>query len=324
MLRKESCIGTGKAGGVTLVELLVVIGIIALLISILLPSLNRAREGARQVKCMSNLRQISMATAAWAADHRGTMPMAGGTSQFYVDTNGGILQAAKDDIVIANYANLANWIAWQRIKDPISGTPTSAVMLNITYSALTRYLGAKYVLSTSADQANAVNTSLDAIFRCPSDNVAKRNSNLDTSYGVYRYSYSMNANYGGLAKGKSRTTIEGRFSGRIDGIRNPSEKILFICEDEATLSNGNFSASAAKFQASTYCNMVSSRHDLRNRKTATGNDSTRGTNGSALGTFTEDARGNVAFADGHGEFMSRKDAVKQRYIGNTAADPSGF
>jgi prepilin-type N-terminal cleavage/methylation domain-containing protein/prepilin-type processing-associated H-X9-DG protein len=70
-----------RLSGFTLVELLVVIGIIALLISILLPVLGRARDSARSIQCLSNLRQFYMADAMYLSRFKGWhMPGATGSA----------------------------------------------------------------------------------------------------------------------------------------------------------------------------------------------------------------------------------------------------
>lgn len=58
-----------KLGGFTLVELLVVISIISMLMSILLPTLSRAREASKRVDCLSNLRQLMLAWYFYAMDN---------------------------------------------------------------------------------------------------------------------------------------------------------------------------------------------------------------------------------------------------------------
>ena len=332
----------------TLVELLVVIGIIAVLIGVLLPALSRAREKARQVQCMSNMRQISIAMVNWAGEHKGQMPANGGRNMHrYDDYTGAITQVTGsgiDDTDIVKFG-LADWIAWNRHKDPFTGWITTASNQNITYSALAPYLGSKVIRTPTVaeaggghpawDRANNANPTLDSIYRCPSDYVQQRPSHNDASTGYYRYSYAMNIAYanpvytfarkdggtGNFAKGQR---VDGTFTGKISSIRNAGQKVLLICQDEKTVDDGAFLPDPYNWDITgsnaAISELVASRHDKRN---ARANSKVQdGTGNNAEGN--EDVRGNVGFCDGHVEFFGRKDALRARFSGNPNLDPNGF
>ena len=96
-----------KISGFTLVELLVVISIIALLLSILMPSLQKARNAAARVVCLSNLNQIGLGTHVFANDHDGVIPTFAGSQSTQLDKN---------------YHQL--WYSWPGLLQPyITGKP---------------------------------------------------------------------------------------------------------------------------------------------------------------------------------------------------------
>jgi prepilin-type N-terminal cleavage/methylation domain-containing protein/prepilin-type processing-associated H-X9-DG protein len=279
----------------TLVELLVVIAIVAVLIAVLLPALNRAREAAKQVQCLSNLKQISNATIAYCMDNGGSYPGRAGQGN--------------DAIFDGDPKKHWGWIAWRRKVDPVTGVYYPGTWdQNITLSALARYMSARSVdhnptnSTALADyrKANEVNRTLEQVFRCPSDNLAGRVAFLPDNggRGLYRYSYSMNICFGNKRPDATGTILLNKPHAKFNQVRRSSEKIVFIDESERSINNGEYNPTAPLTSADNPnhdYSAIAERHEPRAKRNS------------------QDAKGNVAFADGHAEFFSRKEAFERKF-----------
>jgi len=146
--------------GFTLVELLVVIGIIALLVAILLPALSAARQAAKSIQCESNLRQIGQALLMHANDHKQYMPVAGEMTPATPPPTVTTLDdtpANCDDPTMVKYDYLLDGSVYRPLPLP---------------AALAQYLGSQSMPvtnSTAVIQAAIAVGPLQQIFTCPSD-----------------------------------------------------------------------------------------------------------------------------------------------------------
>ncbi len=140
------------AGGFTLVELLVVIGIIALLISILLPALNKARRSALEVACASNLRQMGIAMTMYTT-----------ASEYfpgcYGQSNGKFLATWAPRL--SQYMNNETKVFWCPARDPVQQWPSDlkvganyATQIDTGWGYLVTPGGGRYLLNDQSPPGN--------------------------------------------------------------------------------------------------------------------------------------------------------------------------
>jgi prepilin-type processing-associated H-X9-DG protein/prepilin-type N-terminal cleavage/methylation domain-containing protein len=216
------------SAGFTLVELLVVIGIIALLIAILMPALSRAMGASREVKCLANLRSIGQAAVLHAHDHKGYFPVAGALWPPATSAT----PAGLFDSAAVKYSYY--------IDDDGKTRPNSIAGALAQYAGQTVRLDSKFNLEKDLGAGT-----IRKMFLCPSDDEGLLGvtitSTLDSNWHspMSRYSYAFNEaalNIAGAGGGGGNATARAR--GNLSAIPHSSDT-LFMCDGKPRAEYGD-------------------------------------------------------------------------------------
>jgi prepilin-type processing-associated H-X9-DG protein/prepilin-type N-terminal cleavage/methylation domain-containing protein len=279
-----------RTAGFTLVELLVVIGIIALLIAILMPALAAVRRSAQQIKCAANLRTIGQAMMMHANEHRQCMPLVG--AQY-----GGATGKLADTPPNLNDPMMQKY---DYVRD---GSVAPGLRPTALPAALAPYLISQPVHSdkTTDVETDIATGPLREIFTCPSDDYNPLNSTTavesyakwikDENIGgqgnsfVYGYSSYDDNNEAlgfcpGIAGNPAGIVGHSRAAGFIPAMGDPSE-VFLLCDGN---NNGTL------FDVWAH-NTPATLADVYNANSASGPV--------VFNLIRHKGRMNVLFADGH-------------------------
>jgi len=210
----------------TLVELLVVIGIIALLIAILMPTLGRARESANSLKCEAQQHQILEALMLHAHEHRGYLPMTGYPVA-------GLDPVSLEDPLMQRY--------------DYYGTDAGTYHLMSVLGALAPQLGVQINTQSKATvEADIRQGVFRQIFTCPSDRDADSLGSTVWEGGQAYNSYVFNDSACGWGTSvnndgsslRSMPNVHSRLRGKLASFPHPAE--LFLIADGAKRSDGGW------------------------------------------------------------------------------------
>ena len=210
-----------RLGGFTLVELLVVIGIIGLFISILLPALQKVRAQAMQVKCASNMKMILTSWHMYVSENHQQTPIFPPVGYY----------------VTSATTPFGKSLGYYMQDFP--GTNGRGV-IDYQNGTFWRYLRTGLRVNPNAQPSDTPDPVLYGVMNCPADTEFRQveyGQNIDTSASVERnFSYSWNLSFWCDPNGPKLYGSDKKAVSRVNQIIHPSQKI--ILEEEAHPNDG--------------------------------------------------------------------------------------